>query len=76
MLGSCNIPNSPFNQHQLQVWFGIECFERTNEVKVKDGLLLYFDKEGKCKTELYSKWSYSSTSVRKKLCTQINKEKK
>ena len=66
------IPNSPFNQHQLQLFFGIQCFKNShNKSNVKDGFLMYFDGQGKCKTERFSKWAYSTPEYIKKIENQI-----
>lgn len=47
MEGCSALSNCPLNQHQLQLWFGIEAMRRTYpKLEVEDGLLLYFDKEG------------------------------
>jgi len=65
------IPNSPFNQHQLQVFFGMECFKNTHKNSiVKDGLLMYFDKS-KCKTEKFSEWEYAAPQYTRKIKKQI-----
>jgi hypothetical protein len=66
------IPNSPFNQHQLQLFFGMECFRDTHKKStVKDGLLMYFDGRGKCKTERFSKWKYATPQYTKQIKKQI-----
>jgi hypothetical protein len=43
-----HLSNCPYNQHQLQLWFGMEALRRTvgKEHEVEDGALLYFDREG------------------------------
>lgn len=39
-----HIPNTPLNQHMLQLWFGMEALKRRfrNEMRVADGILIYF----------------------------------
>lgn len=52
-----HLTNCPHNQHQLQLWFGVEALKRTvaKEHSVEDGILLYFDREG-VDVEWHSHW--------------------
>lgn len=52
-----HLSNCPYNQHQLQLWFGVEALRRTVEKNqiVEDGILLYFDREG-VDVEWHNQW--------------------
>lgn len=52
-----HIPNSPFDQHMLQLWFGTKALEDTHgRYVVEDGLLMYFDNHGGCDSYWLSSW--------------------
>lgn len=60
-----HIPNSPFNQHMLQLWFGVQALKDTHDCyEVKEGYLLYFDNLGDCDYYRLSEWK-SGTSLDK-----------
>lgn len=64
------IPNSVHNHHQLQLWFGVEAFERVYGAKVSRSYVVYVNPGRKYKAFPRADW-WSTTAQRCMLLTQL-----
>lgn len=65
------IPNTIANHHQLQLWFGVEAFEDTHNIKVDRAVVVYLKNDGKFTAEFGAPWWFNSSEGRKKLKDQL-----
>lgn len=77
MNGSCgkDIPNTFANHHQLQLWFGVEAFERTYDVRVSQAVVVYLKPSGKFKQIFGREWWFGSPTKRTQLYNQLRASK-
>lgn len=73
MRGACgkDIPNTFASHHQLQLWFGVEAFERTYEIKVDRAVVVYLKKNGKFNADFGAPWWAQSAEKRGRLYSQL-----
>jgi hypothetical protein len=74
MKGACGkkIVNSYANHHQLQLWFGMECLQRTYDIKATNGVVLYIKSDGKYKADYAAPWWFNNTAMKKGLIDQLS----
>lgn len=68
-----SIPNSLYNHHQLQLWFGVEALRRTHDIKAAGGYVVYVNRGHRLKYYAAEAWWKKSKSMYAKMYLQLEK---
>ncbi len=68
-----SIPNSLYNHHQLQLWFGAEALRKTHGIEAAGGYVVYVNRGHRLKYYAAESWWAKSTAMKTKMFSQLEK---
>lgn len=66
-----SIPNSYANQHQLQLWFGVEALWKTYNIRAAQGAVVYVDNKGNYSADEAKSWWFRNKQMQRKILKQL-----